>query len=85
MHFYCYVLKSSKTGAYYIGSTRDIESRLSVHNAGRNRSTKSGAPWEVAGYRKYATRSAAFKEEQRLKGMKSRKRIEAWLETATTD
>jgi len=40
-----YILFSSKTGKYYIGSTDNLEGRLKHHNAGSTSSTKSGAPF----------------------------------------
>ena len=84
MPYYCYILESENTGAYYIGSTQDLNTRLQLHNQGKNRSTKSGVPWKVKGYKIYSTRSEAYREEQRLKRMKSRKRVESWLTTANS-
>ena len=79
MTYYCYVLVSETTGSYYIGSSHSIDDRLQVHNQGRNRSTKPGIPWKLAGYKQYKTRPEAFSEEQRLKKMKNRIRLENWL------
>ncbi|MEK7093572.1 MAG: GIY-YIG nuclease family protein [Patescibacteria group bacterium] len=43
--WYVYVLRSKKTGSWYIGSTKDMKKRILSHNVGKNRSTKSGVPW----------------------------------------
>jgi len=45
--WYVYLLKSKKNGHWYIGSTKDLRKRISTHNQGKNRSTKSGLPWKV--------------------------------------
>ena len=45
--FFTYILESTSTGRFYIGQTSDLEARLGRHNAGKNRSTKSGIPWRV--------------------------------------
>ncbi|WP_169712772.1 GIY-YIG nuclease family protein, partial [Algoriphagus faecimaris] len=46
--YFVYILSSSKTNKYYVGSTDNLESRLKHHNAGSTPSTKPGAPyWEM--------------------------------------
>ena len=45
--WYVYLLMSKKTNQWYIGSTKDMQKRILSHNAGKNRSTKHGAPWEI--------------------------------------
>ena len=63
--FIVYILKSKKSKKHYIGYTIDIEKRLKQHNAGLNRSTKYGIPWEVI-YKEdgYKTRTDALKRER---------------------
>ena len=39
--FFIYILKSLDSRKYYIGSTKNVERRLSLHNAGQVQSTKS--------------------------------------------
>ena len=46
MFYYVYVLEN-KDSQLYIGYTENLEKRLSEHNLGRNKSTKSGRPWHV--------------------------------------
>src|SRR3989338_3013321 len=43
--WYVYVLQSEKTGGWYIGSTKNMQKRILSQNSGKNRSTKSKAPW----------------------------------------
>jgi putative endonuclease len=46
MFYYVYVLEN-KNREMYIGYTTNLEKRVSEHNHGRNRSTKSGRPWHI--------------------------------------
>ena len=45
--WYVYVLMSKKTGQWYIGSTKNMQKRISIHNSGANKSTKAGKPWGI--------------------------------------
>ncbi|MBU6142128.1 GIY-YIG nuclease family protein [Patescibacteria group bacterium] len=65
--FYVYVLKSCANNDMYIGSTEDVEKRISLHNAGRVRSTKSYRPWVLLEVREAPSRSEAMKLERFLK------------------
>ena len=77
MAYQVYILHNKETGAYYIGSTQNVEARLERHNRGYERATKSGAPnWVLAYQEEYATRSEAFRRERQVKGRKSRAYIE---------
>ena len=42
-----YVLRSKKTGIYYVGMTADVVNRLQEHNAGKTKFTKGHRPWEL--------------------------------------
>src|SRR6266700_144899 len=43
--FYCYVLRSQKTGRRYVGSCENLTERIRRHNAGDSKATKHGVPW----------------------------------------
>lgn len=45
--WYVYVLLSKRTKKWYIGSTKDMQKRISTHNSGNSRSTKHGVPWKI--------------------------------------
>ena len=45
--FTVYIIKSIKTGKYYIGSTSNLDERLKRHNSSRNKSTRNGVPWKI--------------------------------------
>jgi len=67
MMFYVYVLKSLKDKKLYIGSTDDLRRRLSEHNGGKVRSTKSRIPFELRYYESYFVEKDARRREAALK------------------
>ena len=46
---YVYLLRSLKTGKFYVGWTTDLNRRLSEHNSGESHYTKSRGPWGLIG------------------------------------
>ncbi|MBS4070663.1 MAG: GIY-YIG nuclease family protein [Algoriphagus sp.] len=77
--YFVYILFSTKTNRYYIGSTDNLESRLKHHNAGATPSTRSGAPyWDFKYIESLNDRTAALKRELEIKKKKSKRYIE-WL------
>jgi len=66
MH-YVYLLKSEKTGEAYIGYTTDLKSRLTMHNSGRNISTKKDRPWKMFYFEAYVNKKYALNREKNLK------------------
>lgn len=73
---YVYILQSIKTGVYYIGSSKDYQSRLKQHNAGRVTYTRNLRPWKLVFFQEYESIKLAKTIERRLKNYKSRKIIE---------
>ena len=78
MKYYVYILQSRKNNKFYIGFSDDVERRLSQHNVGRNKSTKSGTPWEIKYLEEFDDRKKAMNREKEIKDKKSKKYIE-WL------
>lgn len=74
--FFTYIIKSEKSGRYYIGSTKDLESRLKRHNTGEMKSTKPFIPYKVVYCEKFETLTEARIRESEIKRRKSRKYIE---------
>ncbi|MBU0648674.1 GIY-YIG nuclease family protein [Patescibacteria group bacterium] len=70
MSYKVYIIRSKKTGRYYIGSAEDENIRLKKHNAGRVRSTKPCRPWEIIRVEEYPTRQQAYKREVQIKRYK---------------
>jgi putative endonuclease len=57
-------------GTLYCGWTVDLELRLAAHNAGRaSRYTRSRLPVELAWSQELPDRTAARREEARIKGL----------------
>ena len=70
MNYFVYILKSIKTNRYYIGHTKDINVRLSQHNAGNVRSTKAFSPWKVVHFEEFSSKSEAYIREMKIKSYK---------------
>jgi len=65
--YYVYILKSEKNSHIYVGSTEDVEKRISLHNSGRVKSTKAYKPWVLMEVKACNSRSEAVKLEIFLK------------------
>ena len=61
------LIESLSNGRIYFGQTKDLGSRLKLHNEGKVRSTKKDAPWAVIVTKRFSTRSEAMWTERRLK------------------
>ncbi len=68
--FVVYIIKSQKTGEYYVGQTNDLTDRLHRHNAGYEISTKAGVPWLLIHREEFTSRSDAVNREKEIKGYK---------------
>jgi len=64
---YVYLLRSLKTGKFYLGWTTDLIRRLKEHNSGVSFHTKSRGPWELLDYETYANKEQAKERESTLK------------------
>jgi len=74
--WYVYILYSPSKDSYYTGYTADLEKRISRHNAGWSRSTKSGIPWKIVYTESFKMKADAIKREKVIKRKKSRRFIE---------
>ena len=66
-----YILRSQKTGRYYVGITADLDGRLKRHNSGQNTSTKPGRPWQLVYIEKCPDKRSAWLREGQIKRYKS--------------
>jgi putative endonuclease len=73
---YLYILQSCINSSYYIGSTIDLEKRLTEHNNGYVKSTKKIRPMELMFFKKYESIQEARRMEYKLKQKKSKVIIE---------
>ncbi len=69
--YYVYILKSKKTGKYYIGYTNNLEERLKYHNSGRTKSLLKHIPLEIIKTEEYYLYEEARKRERQIKNYKS--------------
>jgi len=76
MSFCVYAIQSG-SGRVYIGQTKDIESRLGLHNSGAVPSTRMDRPWRVIRVERVGTREEARYLEWMLKSSRG-KRLK-WL------
>ena len=65
--YFVYVLKSQTNNRYYTGSTDNVERRLTQHNAGRSKATKSSRPFILVRTEIFETRTEAVRRELFLK------------------
>jgi putative endonuclease len=78
--FYCYVLRSQKTGRRYVGSCRDLDTRVQRHNRGESKATKHGVPWLLIHCESFSTRPDATARERYFKTGRSREELDQWAE-----
>ena len=70
-----YILRCAD-GSLYCGWTPDVEARLAAHAAGRGaRYTRSRLPVELAWSQRMPDRSAARREEARIKRLTRREKL----------
>ena len=78
--FYVYILFSKTANKYYIGSSDDVQRRLSEHNdplANKGKFCAKNGPWEIVYIESgFAARADAIRREKQIKSWKSRKKIE---------
>ena len=71
-----YILRCAD-GSLYCGWTPDVEARLAAHAAGRGaRYTRSRLPVELAWSQRMPDRTAARREEARIKRLTRREKLE---------
>ena len=71
MGYFVYILKSKKTGRYYVGYTGDLVKRLREHNSGYTKSLIKHIPLEIIRKESYDTYEEARKRERQIKSYKS--------------
>lgn len=67
-----YILRSLKSGRYYIGSTNNIERRLAEHGSGKTKSLRNLLPVELAFKKDVDSIVTARGLERKLKKYKNR-------------
>ncbi|TAK95047.1 GIY-YIG nuclease family protein [Patescibacteria group bacterium] len=68
---FVYILQSERSGRYYIGSTADLNRRLTEHNSGLGGIfSKNNKPWKLICYKSLVSISEARSEEKKIKSYK---------------
>ena len=78
MQFYVYLLQSigSKKNKTYVGYTKDLKKRISLHNKGKGAKATRGYKWKIIFKKKFFSKSNAMSFEYHLKNNRSlRKKI----------
>jgi putative endonuclease len=80
--FCAYILQSESTSRYYIGSTNDLDRRLSEHVRGHGLATRGRGPWKVVYTEPCESLRKAQHRKLEIKRWKSAKLIEALIQRA---
>jgi len=74
--YYVYIIKSVKyPRQIYIGSTKDVESRIKYHNNGHVPHTSKFRPWKIKFYITFDSKRKALLYEKYLKSGSGRQYI----------
>jgi len=74
-----YILQSDSSGRFYIGSTDNLERRLSEHQRGQTPSTRGRGPWKLVHTEEFETLLEARRRELEIKRWKSSRLIRALI------
>ena len=81
---FLYILQSTSTQRFYIGSTTDPKRRLDEHQRGQTPSTRNRGPWRLVYLEEFPDLKAAQRRERSLKAWKSHKAIAHLIATGAT-
>ncbi len=84
MH-YVYIIYSSKSDKYYIGSTDDISGRIRRHNSNHKGFTGHANDWCLKYTETFQDKSNALAREKAIKNWKSRTMIEKRIALKETE
>ena len=76
MNYYLYILFSDTLNKYYIGSTKNIETRLKKHLENHSGFTAKAKDWKLVYSESFTSKSDALAREQKIKKWKSRTMIQ---------
>ncbi|MFA4890549.1 MAG: GIY-YIG nuclease family protein [Candidatus Paceibacterota bacterium] len=72
--FYVYIIHSKKLDKFYIGSTDNLQKRITAHNKKETPFTAKGIPWKLIYYEAFIEKGDALREERFFKTGKGRER-----------
>jgi len=68
--YYTYIIRSIKTGRYYVGCTDDLKTRIQAHTLGKTKSLRNKGPFKLVYTELYLTKQEAYRREQQIKRFK---------------
>ena len=76
---FLYILQSETSGKFYVGSTDDLDRRISKHARGHTPSTRGRDPWKLVYKEEFATLLEVRRRELAIKRWKSSRMIRALI------
>jgi putative endonuclease len=76
---FVYILQSESTRRFYVGSTDDLDRRLSEHHRGHSPATRGRGPWKLVHTENFESLLEARRRELAIKRWKSAKLITALI------
>ena len=70
---------SEKIKKFYVGSSSDVNKRLTEHNYGKANFTSKGIPWKLVYSEQFNSKKEDQQRERKIKRMKSKKYIESLI------
>ena len=69
MNYFVYLIATSKKNKVtsYVGYTKNLEKRISLHNSGKGAKFTKGSIWKLIYKKKYTNKKKAMSEEYKLK------------------
>ena len=77
---FVYILQSETTGRFYIGSTNDLDRRLSEHARNHTPCTRNRGPWKPVYQESFPNLAEARRRESEIKRWKSARMIRALIQ-----
>ena len=82
--FYVYILQSRKDNGFYIGYTKDLKNRLTLHSKGMVYSTRNRRPVKLIHYEYFINQDDAKAREKYLKSGYGRMNFKEMLKRTLT-
>jgi putative endonuclease len=79
---FVYILQSESTGRFYVGSTDNLERRISEHHRGKDLATRGRGPWKLVYQEQFEILADARRREYEIKQWKSAKLIRALIRSS---
>jgi putative endonuclease len=77
---FVYILQSEATGRFYVGSTSDLDRRLSEHARNHTPSTRNRGPWKLVHQEAFPSLAEARRREYEIKRWKSARMMRALIQ-----